>query len=572
MFFLQVAIGRLMGKESKIHAAHKRAQKKRRNRKKSSGTKVNSKKKKTIKGKTIIHKNSPENGQLLNKNGVESSANHVVHPTVVRANIPFKKKVNEVKKAATKARRVVTRSQLGRPSKKEGLTTSSSSKKQSEEIVAPSVPEELIEGSPAPVVELSTAVATSAPPKTVPLQQKQKNFSSRFSIISFRPFRPKPVSPEKVKTKNYEKKSGRVSSRRRSKSKSGKRLRSRSPDKKRKTSLSEVQVLESQETSKASSSALKRLSSQEDRKKKKSKLKIPLEKALKVANTDKQKKHKTKSKNMQRHSKLGEGNWLINKFLEDEEKVGKPILDGSLAGSISESLNSFSRMTGETPLNGSPIVSRGPRNESMRALLNAPSHSSHFKGIVNEAFIASPRNTRTHSSLKVPKTKDSTTIDIQLMPGKYRRSISAGAASNGIHKSALPSNYEKRKRGLREERSSEKRRRFSSPEKAAAMKTSLMLITPNNKEKSRKQVNCTPPPLHDNLHHQYRSFRSLSSPTPSASQISHASCASVPDNVREKLSLITSSPEGSVRSAVIAENNRQRLAKNKVTKDPLDWV
>ncbi|KAB7505749.1 Disintegrin and metalloproteinase domain-containing protein 10 [Armadillidium nasatum] len=438
----EMAITRLFGRQARRHSSKK-------NHKKSSS----SSKKKKKKSKTIIHKSGTGSaGQFLttaNVNANNEGANHVVHPTVVRANIPFKRRVNEVRRAATKAKRVA-RSQLGRPCKKSG--SSSKRAEASGAVTSPTDSEKSLNNPDSKV---------TSPSKT----REKKAMSSRFSIISFK-LRPKQLNQDKTKTnKVYDKRKVSIPGGR---SKSKGQNRSRSPDKKRKAFHSPTDPKDKDVRSRSPS---KRLSLEDDKRKSKSKPYGP-EMILRSVSPEKGRKHKVKSP--EKSYKLPEGNWLINKFLADEEKLAKPIISGSIAGSLNGSMCSINGTANVSPVNGSPVSHT--RHGSKRALIPAPNHASPIRGIVNEAFVGSPRNMRTHSSLRVTKSVSPEEKDMNshLSSSKYRRSISM-VAYNGQLQSP-----DKRKRSTIDEGSLEKRRRFSSPEKPIKLTSSNNSVEKEN--------------------------------------------------------------------------------------------
>ncbi|KAL7640869.1 UNVERIFIED_CONTAM: hypothetical protein RMT77_008006 [Armadillidium vulgare] len=525
-----MAITRLFGRQARRHSSKK------------SHKKSSSSKKKKKKSKTIIHKSGTGSaGQFLttaNVNANNEGANHVVHPTVVRANIPFKRRVNEVRRAATKAKRVA-RSQLGRPCKKSG--SSSKRAEASGAVTSPTDSEKSLNNPDSKV---------TSPSKT----REKKAMSSRFSIISFK-LRPKQLNQDKTKTnKVYDKRKVSIPGGRRSKSKG--QNRSRSPDKKRKAFHSPTDPKDKDVRSRSPS---KRLSLEDDKRKSKSKPYGP-EMILRSVSPEKGRKHKVKSP--EKSYKLPEGNWLINKFLADEEKLAKPIISGSIAGSLNGSMCSINGTANVSPVNGSPVSHT--RHGSKRALIPAPNHASPIRGIVNEAFVGSPRNMRTHSSLRVTKSVSPEEKDMNshLSSSKYRRSISM-VAYNGQLQSP-----DKRKRSTIDEGSLDKRRRFSSPEKP------IKLTSSNNSVEKENENDVGSGKERGKFSASFKSRpRGNSGSIPSSANSSNHSFVSVPDKIRQKLSLITASPEGSLTSIVVPEDDIQERVSDNVPKlPPKNWV
>ncbi|XP_050712620.1 uncharacterized protein LOC126996286 [Eriocheir sinensis] len=501
-----------------------------------------------LKNRTIQHKNSgalqysvtatpggaTSNGTTANgttangatANGTaEGVTNHVVHPTVVRTNLPFKRKVNEVRRAATKAKRVA-KSQLSRPHKKpsrrpDGAVTSPTDSEKS----GPGAVDGATGGGEARV---------------------KGRLSSRFSIISFKAFRPKSLSPDKHKGKSPDKRKSKSSNDKKSKSKPSKNHhRSRSPDKKRRA--------EAQDKTRKSRSPNKRSSLEDERRKSRNRSVSP-DKARRTSSPDKQRQ---KVRSPDKHHKLGEGNWLINKFLADEEKTAKPIVNGSLMGSLNGSLSSVNAVLGGT--NSSPQMS-GVRNGSTRGLLAGDSNrASPMRGFVNEAFISSPRGARTHSSLRVTKSVSPEGLDCDFGASKYRRSISMEAYNRP------PASPDKRKRSVLDEGlSPDKRRRFSSPEKTPRQASSPI---------KERRLTCPERPRRTTLVAERR----LSSTSPPSSKTN--SYSSVPERLREKLSLITASPSGSVASILPPSESADTVSVHSSThschsgqSQPKEWV
>lgn len=134
---------------------------------------------------------------------------------------------------------------------------------------------------------------------------------------------------------------------------------------------------------------------------------------------------------------------------------------------------------------------------------------------------------RTHSSLRVTKSVSPEDLESDFGPSKYRRSISMEAYNRP------PSSPDKRKRSILDEGlSPDKRRRFSSPEKAQR------LPSPNKE----RRLTCPERSRQQALDPQRR-HSSISPPSSKTNSYS-----SVPERLREKLSLITASPSGSVAS------------------------
>ena len=455
----------------------------------------------------------------------DAATNHVVHPTVVRTNLPFKRKVNEVRRAATKAKRVA-KSQLSRPHKRpsrrpDGTVTSPTDSEKS----GPGAVDGATGGGEARV---------------------KGRLSSRFSIISFKAFRPKSLSPDKHKGKTPDKRKSKSSSNdKKSKSKPSKtHHRSRSPDKKRRA--------EAQDKTKKSRSPNKRASLEDERRKSRNRSVSP-DKARRASSPDKQRQ---KVRSPEKHHRLGEGNWLINKFLADEEKTAKPVMNGSLMGSLNGSLSSMNAVLGGA--NSSPQMS-GARNGSTRGLLAGDSNrASPMRGFVNEAFISSPRGGRTHSSLRVTKSVSPEGLDCDFGQSKYRRSISMEAYNKP------PASPDKRKRSVLDEGlSPDKRRRFSSPEKNPRQHSP-------NKE---RRLTCPDRPRRTTL----KAERRLSSTSPPSSKTN--SYSSVPERLREKLSLITASPAGSIASILPPSESADTVSVHSSThschssqSQPKEWV
>lgn len=533
--FLQVAVAKLFGRRSKkVHSSSKRPTKR--------------------KKKVIVHKNSTGNGHLLTTaggNAAGDGATHVVHPTAVRTNIPFKRKVNEVRRAATKAKRVA-RSQLGRPYKKPNLA-----KKTDGAVTSPTESEKSLNNP-------TNAKTTAASPSKT---REKSSISSRFSIISFKPFKPKPISPDKSKAKVYDKRKSAVASGRRAKAKSKNHPRSKSPDKKRK-SVHEGPVDPLDKVKSRSPS--KRMTFEDERRKSRPKSSGPPDKAARSSSPEKGRKYRAKSP--EKNHKLNDGNWLIKKFLADEEKIAKPVPVGSLAGSLAGSLTSVAGAA-----SGSPVISHN-RSGSTRALLATATHASPARGIVNEAFIGSPRNARTHSSLRVTKSASPEEKKVfagpPLCPNKYRRSVSM-VAYNDHQAAAAAAAQDKRKRSTLDEGAADKKRRFSSPEKPLKPPTSSPSEEPPVVVAVKERTKTSPAAAAVKSQRR-RSASSL----PSSVSSSNHSFASVPDRMRQKLSLITAGPEGSLTSVVVPEHAQAQLADQVQPRSsqvvpkipPKDWV
>ncbi|KAK7069874.1 hypothetical protein SK128_009120 [Halocaridina rubra] len=496
--------------------------------------------KKKSKNKTIRHKNDNTQQYTIpatagtTANGTTdatAAANHVVHPTVVRANLPFKRKVNEVRRAATKAKRAA-KSQLSRPSKNK-----SSRRPDGAAVTSPTESEKSGPGATeGTVVQNGTRV--------------KDRLSSRFSIISFKTFRPKSLSPDKYKSKSPDKRKSKNGNDKKAKVKSSSKShhRSRSPDKKRRA---EGRGGESPDKNRRSGSPNKRNGYEDERKKSRNRSVSP-DKVRRSSSPDKLQRHRGRSPD--KHRKMSEGNWLINKFLADEEMTAKPVVNGSLVGSLNGSISSVSAVLGGPTC--SPQIGH-VRNGSTRGLLTSDSNrASPMRGFVNEAFISSPRGARTHSSLRVTKSVSPEGLDFDFGPNKYRRSISMEAYNRP------PISPDKRKRSLLDEGlSPDKRRRFSSPEKT--------------------QHGSSPPREHRLSHHdktlhtlEMEKRKSISPPSSKPSSYS-----SVPERLREKLSLITASPSGSIASILPPSEPADKVSLHSSSHSihscrgqPKDWV
>ncbi|XP_068228100.1 LOW QUALITY PROTEIN: uncharacterized protein Kul [Palaemon carinicauda] len=494
----------------------------------------NPKKKKVNTSKTVRHKNNgtaqytiPATGATANGTS-DGTANHVVHPTVVRTNLPFKRKVNEVRRAATKAKRAA-KSQLSRPTKK-------SSRRPDGTVTSPTESEKS-----GPGIMDAAAVPSGT--------RVKDRLSSRVSIFSFKTFRPKSLSPDKHKSKNPDKRKSKSGNDKKSKVKSSKgHHRSHSPDKKRRA---EGRSAESPDKHRRSRSPNKRASLEDDRKKSRNRSVSP-DKIRRSASPDKMQRHRARSPD--KHRKMSEGNWLINKFLADEEKTAKPIVNGSLVGSLNGSISSVSAVIGGPT--SSPQISLA-RNGSTRGLLTSDSNrASPLRGFVNEAFISSPRGARTHSSLRVTKSVSPEGLDFDFGPSKYRRSISMEAYNKQC---ASP---DKRKRPVLDEGlSPDKRRRFSSPEKTQRVPSPPKEYRFSHSDKTRHTLDM-------------EKRRSISPPTSKPNSYS-----SVPERLREKLSLITASPSGSVASILPPSEpvdtvslHSSNQSTHSIRGQPKDWV
>ena len=537
-----MAVIRVFGKHAGGWGRKRKVSRTARKRKSSSGNKK----------KTVIHKN-PTSGQYpgLAASGscaALDSANHVVHPTVVRANLPFKRRVNEVRRAATKAKRAA-KSTLGRPHKKAGhskraLEVSGKREhaggKRNEKVGRRDRPDLSIlspvdsENSGLEVVDTVAthsngattvhATAIVAIPSASAMKPKQKeSLSSRFSIISFKTFRPKSLSPDKYKITIIDKRRAK-SSDKRSKSKTKKQdQRSRSPDKKKRENENKFAVPENGDKPRRNRSPSKRTTMEDERRR-------PRHKVPSSRSPDKSRRQTLPSSDVKQYRmkcsdkpKLptNEGNWLIQKFLADEERIAKPIGEGSFRGSVT-SMNAL--INGSC--NGSPTPSH-IRHGSSRALLHEPITASPVRGIVNEAFLSSPRGARTHSSLRVTKSVSPDDAEINFCSNKYRRSISMEAYNHP------PGSPDKRKRHKKDEGvGSDKRRRFSSPEKNA----NHPILIPRRYE------------FGDNLHHSHNSASQISSRTGSSHSSGSSHSTSGERGAREKLSVVTATTGGSVVS------------------------
>ena len=504
-----------------------------------------------------MHKN-PVSGQYpgLTPSGSGAAldgANHVVHPTVVRANLPFKRRVNEVRRAATKAKRAA-KSTLSRPHKKGAASkrvihmagkreqaagkisdkTGKHPGKRLDPIILSPVDSEastLENGAFDTVATHSNGTTTvhattvvAIPSTSVVKPKLKESLSSRFSIISFKTFRPKSLSPDKYKITIIDKRKAK-SNDKRSKSKSKTDQRNLSPEKKKRESDNKCAAPDLGDKSHRNRSPNKRATIEDDRRK-------PRQKTPSSRSPDKARRqtlptgdmNQYRLKNLDKH-KLppNEGNWLIQKFLADEEKIAKPIAEGSFRGSIT-SVNAL--------INGSCNVSPNlshVRYGSSRALLHDPITASPVRGIINEAFLSSPRGARTHSSLRVTKSvsPDEDVDDFCSATNKYRRSISMEAYNHP------PGSPDKRKRPKKDEGlSPDKRRRFSSPEKNA----NRPVLIPRRYE------------FGENLQRSHVSASPLSSRTGSSHSSGSSHSTSGDRGTREKLSVVTATTGGSVVS------------------------
>ncbi|XP_076060396.1 kuzbanian-like [Oratosquilla oratoria] len=542
-----------------------------------------------LKRVTVLHKNNGVRTAQYTvpptSNGTAEANNHVVHPTVVRTNIPFKRKVNEVRRAATKAKRAA-KSQLTRPHKKSGVSRRSGEGGAGGGAIGPTSPTESEKSTPgALIMDPGGAQGSGGGGGANGSREKDRRLSSRFSIISFKTFRPKSSSPDKHKSRSggdkRKSKSDKKSKSRGSKS----HHRSRSPDKKQTRGCSGRRGGESPDKSRRAHSPHKRASLEDERRRSRNHSRSP-DKARRSSSPDKQ-KHRSRSPDKQR--KMGDGNWLINKFLADEEKTAKPIVNGSLAGSLNGSLNSINAVLGGPT--SSPHL--GPvRHGSMRGLLNQKNNSKSsggsnngsikvtaMNGFVNEGFIGSPRGARMHSSLRVGKSVSPERPDLNLGLCKYPRSISMEAYARP------PSSPDKRKRHTLDDGvARDKRRRFSSPEKPRAVSPVIPERRYTSPERTRRN-NPPPPPTPEVAAGGLGSRRTSVSPPSSQTN----SYSSVPEKIREKLSLITSSPNGSVTSILpsvkdkvdtlsihsnlSAQSSRgQQQQQQQQQQQPKDWV
>ncbi|KAF2363411.1 Disintegrin domain [Trinorchestia longiramus] len=521
--------------------------------------------------KTVIHKN-PTSGQYPGLTQSASgaaldSSNFVVHPTVVRANLPFKRRVNEVRRAATKAKRAA-KSTLGRPHKKaskrgelssgkrdhdeskkgehksggKGKDKSSGGKRAAyvkRRAAEPTVPQLAavdISGMEGTTVDTAAihangkttvhATTTAAIPSTSAKPKQKESLSSRFSIISFKNFRPKSLSPDKYKITIIDKR--KLKKEKRSKS-SSKKLdpRGRSPEKHRREHETKVATMGLVDPSHRNRSPSKRATMDDDRRKSRHRgapsSRSPNKARRQTLPTADMHQYRLKSCHDKLRVPAVESNWLIQKFLADEERLGKTIAEGSFSGSIT-SMNAL--INGSC--SGSPIIPRIGYGSS-RALLHDSVTASPAKGIVNEAFLSSPRGARTHSSLRVTKSVSPDDLDLDFSSNKYRRSISMEAYS---HAAVSP---DKRKRPKRDEGcSSDKKRRFSSPEKA---KGRPVVVPPRRYE------------FGENLHMGRYFNSSPISSRAGSSQSSGSTHSTSGDRIpREKLSVVTGTTGGSALS------------------------
>ncbi|XP_018015066.1 uncharacterized protein LOC108671972 [Hyalella azteca] len=506
--------------------------------------------------KTVIHKN-PTNGiqypamSPAASGAVLDSANFVVHPTVVRTNLPFKRRVNEVRRAATKAKRAA-KSTLGRPSRKAAKRGESAAGKRSDQSAAKKGDE--TGGKRAVCVDrraeasttqasggasgATTAVATAAVhangittvhatsaaaiPSTSAKPKQKESLSSRFSIINFKSFRPKSLSPDKYKITIIDKR--KLKKQIRSKS-AGKKPdpRGLSPEKHRREHETKVASMDLVDHAHRNRSPQKRATMDDDRRQNRYRGGAPASRS-----PNKARRQTLPTADLSRvrgRDKLQvpsvEGNWLIQKFLADEERIAKPYAEGSFGGSVT-SMNAL--INGSC--NGSPVMPRIGYGSS-RALLHDSVTASPVRGIVNEAFLSSPRGARTHSSLRVTKSVSPDDVDLVFNSNKYRRSISMEAYSQAA---VSP---DKRKRPKRDEgSSSDKRRRFSSPEKAKE----LNVVVPRRYE------------FGESSHFGRNSASPLSSRAGST-QSSGSTHSTSGDRIpREKLSVVTGTTGGSALS------------------------
>ena len=465
----QIAIVRFLGKRAPNPFAGKRR------RVSKSGRRIHKK-------KTIIHDNSQDvtGSQFPGltpsaSGGTLDGANYVVHPTVVRANLPFKRRVNEVRRAATKAKRAA-KSTLTRPHKKatgakrigEGATkrvghpkrgekAAKKPAKATEPVLSPTDSEQsgLVDTAATlganGATTVHTTVTAAIPSTSAAVKSKQKeSLSSRLSVISFKTFRPKSLNPDKYKITIIDKRKAKNAPKRsKSKTKKPADAKSRIPEK----SKRDHEGKEGAERSRRNRSPSKRATMEDERHKGRQKMssRSPDKAARRqtLPNGSDMSKYRLKSAD----KAPNEGNWLIQKFLADEERIGQSLAEGSLQGSVT-SMNAL--------INGSPVLSQ-MRHGSTRALLPDQSMGSPVRGIINEAFVSSPRGARTHSSLRVTKSVSPDEEDV-LCSSPYRRSISMEAYNNSSH--LLPVSPDKRKRSRKDEGASpDKKRRSCSPEK-----------------------------------------------------------------------------------------------------------
>ena len=429
--------------------------------------------------KTVIHKNNNGNkypdlpvagsSAVVNMDGTA----HMVHPTAVRANIPFKRKVNEVKKAATKAKRAA-QTTLGRQSRKKSTNLKtdgrpnrvsvstqavghhvsrkkSTNDRKSINYNRNSLPNNTVLDCVDPAVDtvathangtttVHAATIVTIPSKSNVKPKRKESNPNKFSITNLK-LRPKSLSPDKykisIKPKNTDIK--------RSKS------RSKTLDAEARTSDKKPAIKPKIIPAKTSHGKI-----------------VPA-----VSPTKKLKTEKEISKNAQRKSSRNHGNankrlpfirinsrddnsdlknenWIIQKFLNDEHLIPKPAGTGSLYSSMNDLVN-------DSP-NASPDLSY-TRHGSSKALLQENTiHSSPLQGISNDSFIASPRGSRMHTSLRVMKSNSPEYEDIPFGSSKYRRSVSMEQYKRNL----AASSPEKRKRSELEQRE-DKKRRYTSP-------------------------------------------------------------------------------------------------------------
>lgn len=516
--------------------------------------------------KTVIHKN-PAAGQYphLSASGSGSaidSSNLVVHPTVVRTNLPFKRRVNEVRRAATKAKRAA-QSTLGRPHKKPvvnkrselavGKRSEHEAKKSEkckrsrrpDESCASIVPVDVGAAGFAPVdttavlsngktiVHATTAAgipSTSAKPK------QKESISSRLSIISFKTFKPKSFSPDKYKITIINKRKGKKEKERRPKSGG----RGHSPEKQKKEHEGKICAAAAAGHTHRNVSPAKRATIEDSRRAGRSR-KIPSRSPNKARRqtlpTSDGKQYRSQDKHK---TPAADGNWLIQKFLADEEKIARGIEEGSYGGSVT-SMNAL--INGSC--NGSPVMTRIGYGSSRALLHDSSATASPVRGIVNEAFLSSPRGARTHSSLRVIKSISPDEDD--LPSNNYRRSISMEAYSQGA---VSP---DKRKRPRKDEGASkDKKRRFSSPEKIRPV------VVPRRYE----------------FGESFYCSRRSASPLPSragSSNSSSSTYSTLGDRIpREKLSVMTATTEGSALSIMEPTEILETASRNASSKCNLE--
>ena len=410
--------------------------------------------------KTVIHKNpkdlhaSKNSGakyqtEELAKSGSAATmdgTNHVVHPTAVRAKIPLKRKVNEVRRAATKARKAV-QSTLGRPAKKnldkqrskvqistkmgahaggigkmnaEGVKKAkrAGGKTQNDKSKNPTL-------SPTvdTVATLKNGITTVhaakivAIPSTSAIREKPTS-SGKFSITTLKRLKPKSFNIDKskniradrhklnnaqMKSRSEAKKMGKITNL--DKFKAEKELKSiprkavitnpkhRSPSKR-----ATIEVDMRKYGRKPASSATPS---------KKSKTLFRLFSPKQVQ----------KPTPVENQTESTDRSWILNRFLSCEDQ---PLATPSSSNSLQGSITSMNTLT-----NASPNFSH-LRSGSTRPLLHQSRNSdvSPVRGVINEGFINSPRESRTHSSLRAGKCVSPIDVGDKLKPISCKRSIS----------------------------------------------------------------------------------------------------------------------------------------------------